>query len=186
MALTPRDKRALMILGAAAVVGLIYVFLFVLGGGEEEQAVLPPAGPGPSAEEPSPGAPAPPPPREPPPVELAFRGRDPFSPPGIFVSPTVGVSPTSPPPTSPPPTSPPPTSPPPTSPPVDGSTSVGDKDVVLLAVTTDGTGRIEVNGHASGELSAGDTFRGVEGLSVTTTCGRFEVGGQTFSLCVTE
>jgi hypothetical protein len=53
-------------------------------------------------------------------------------------------------------------------------------------VTTGGTVRIEVNGHASGQLSVGDTFRGVEVLSVTESCGRFELDGQTFSLCVAE
>jgi hypothetical protein len=63
---------------------------------------------------------------------------------------------------------------------------VGEKEVVLLEVTTGGTVRIEVNGHASGQLSVGDTFRGVEVLSVTESCGRFELDGQTFSLCVAE
>lgn len=174
MALTPRDKRVLMILGAAAVVALIYVFVFVLGGGEERQRAAPPTG-GTTAT-PSPEPTATPTPRDASAPVLTFTGRDPFSPPAAFVSPSAEASPS-------------------TTPPDDDGNGDGDgdgdgpnqqvggKDVTLLSITTGGKVQIQVDGSTSGLLSEGDTFRGVTVDAIGTTCADFSIDGEDFTLC---
>jgi hypothetical protein len=94
MALSARDKRAMMILGGVAGAALVvFLLMNVLGGGGGQEAAPPPdLGAGAPPAQPSPTA-TPSTPRETlPPVVLAG-ARDPFSPPPIFVSPGGGVAP---------------------------------------------------------------------------------------------
>jgi hypothetical protein len=94
MALSARDKRAMMILGGVAGAALVvFLLMSVLGGGGGEEAAPPPdLGAGGPPAQPSPTA-TPSTPRETlPPVVLAG-ARDPFSPPPVFTSPGGGVAP---------------------------------------------------------------------------------------------
>jgi len=184
MALSPRDRRALMLLGAAAGVALLaFVFLNVLRGGGGEEAAPPPPPPI------STGGPTP---RETlPPVVLAG-SRDPFSiPPSLQTGsppPSGSVSP--PPPggtgTVPPP--PPPggtgTSPPPTTPGGGQSTTMGGHTVVLLDIFQGGTKvQVEVDGTVF-TVSVGETFDGNFRLvSISGSCARFVFGDEGFTLC---
>ncbi len=206
MPLSPRDKRALTILGGVAVVAVLFLFLFVLrgGGGPEEAALPTPTG---TVSPPPTVSPTETPRTTSPPVNLAS-DRDPFSiPPGLASpSPTGGeVSPsgtvttppttattppstsTTPPPTSPPPTSPPPTSPPPTSPPpvVTDTIEIGGHTVTLEHVNADkGRVQVKVDGQQweveEGGLFA-ETFKLVKILD--NGCARFLYGDQSFELC---
>jgi hypothetical protein len=194
MALSPRDRRALMLFGAAAGVALLaFVFLNVLRGGGGEEAAPPPvttAGP-----TPAPTVSPTPTPRETlPPVVLAG-SRDPFSippslqtgtppPPGGSVSPPPpGGTGTVPPP--PPPggtgTSPPP---PPTTPGGGQSTTMGGHTVVLLDIFQGGTKvQVEVDGTVF-TVSVGETFDGNFRLvSISGSCARFVFGDEGFTLC---
>ena len=199
MAMTPRDRRALMIFGAVAVAALVAYFLLLKpGGGEGAQ----PAAQGPTVTKSSP-APAPSagkkhkekdhaPRRSRPPALPPVGGHDPFSP-LVNASAGGGTSPppsgsTTPPPsgsTSPPPTVSPPGSPPPT--PGGGtSTKVGGHTVVLLDIfSRDGEqkAQISVDGDVS-VVSEGERFHGnFELVSIAGDCARMLYGDQSFILC---
>ena len=196
MALTDRDKKMLMILGGVAVVAVLYLFFFVLPGGDGGEVAEPtptgsatPTAPPTATETPRPTSP---------PIDLVG-DRDPFSiPPGLSPSPTGGgVSPTSTttptttasPTTTTSPTSPPPTSPPPTSPPPDGEPDdhilIGGHDVRLLDVFKGGKrAQVEVDGRVytvEEGATFDDTFRLVRIMD--GRCARFLFGDQSFELC---
>ncbi len=207
MALTDRDKKMLMILGGIAVVAVLYLFFFVLPGGDGGE-VAEPTPTGSATPTASPTATETPRPTSPP-IDLVG-DRDPFSiPPVLSPSPTGGgvsptststvsptsptsppTSPTSPPPTSPPPTSPPPTSPPPTSPPPppeepDDHILIGGHDVRLLDVFKNGKRvQVEVDGRVytvEEGATFDDNFKLVKILD--SRCARFLFGDQSFELC---
>ena len=190
MALSPRDRRALMLFGAAAGVALLaFVFLNVLRGGGGEEAPLPPISTG--GPTPTPTVTPTPTPRETlPPVVLAG-SRDPFSiPPSLQTgSPPPGGSVSPPPPgtgTAPPPpggTGTPPT-PTPTTPGGGQSTTMGGHTVVLLDIFQGGTKvQVEVDGTVF-TVSVGETFDGNFRLvSISGSCARFVFGDEGFTLC---
>ena len=186
MALSPRDRRALIIFGGVAGVALLaFLFLNVLrGGGGEEVASSPPVSTG--GPTPTPTITPTPTPRETlPPVVLAG-SRDPFSiPPALQTgSPPPGGS-VSPPPTgtgtTPPPTGPTPT---PTTPGGGQSTTVGGHTVVLLDIFSGGTkAQVEVDGTVY-TVSEGETFAGnFRLISISGSCARFVFGDEGFTLC---
>jgi len=186
MALSPRDRRALIIFGGVAGVALLaFLFLNVLrGGGGEEVASPPPVSTG--GPTPTPTITPTPTPRETlPPVVLAG-SRDPFSiPPALQTgSPPPGGS-VSPPPTgtgtTPPPTGPTPT---PTTPGGGQSTTVGGHTVVLLDIFSGGTkAQVEVDGTVY-TVSEGETFAGnFRLISISGSCARFVFGDEGFTLC---
>jgi hypothetical protein len=193
MALSPRDRRALTLLGAAAGVALLaFVFLNVLRGGGGEETAPPPPPISTGGPTPAPTVSPTPTPRETlPPVVLAG-SRDPFSiPPSLQTGsppPSGSVSP--PPPggtgTVPPP--PPPggtgTSPPPTTPGGGQSTTIGGHTVVLLDIFQGGTKvQVEVDGTVF-TVSVGETFDGNFRLvSISGSCARFVFGDEGFTLC---
>ena len=174
MALTPRDKRALMILGGAAVVGVLVLFVMMLGGGDGERAATTP----PAGTQPLPEATATPTPREASPRELTFTGRDPFSPPVVLVSPSGGASPSS--------------TVSPTQSPTGGgdggpSQNVGGRDVTLLNIFTRNgelRAQVEVDGTVY-TVSEGETFAANYELDSFTSqsCARFLYGDEPFTLC---
>jgi hypothetical protein len=196
MALSPRDRRALILLGAAAGVALLaFVFLNVLrGGGGEEVAPPPPISTG--GPTPAPTVSPTPTPRETlPPVVLAG-SRDPFSippalqtgspPPSGSVSPPPTGTGTTPPGTG---TTPPPTgtgtpTPTPTTPGGGQSTTIGDHTVVLIDIFKGGTKvQVEVDGTVF-TVSVGETFDGNFRLvSISGSCARFVFGDEGFTLC---
>ncbi|MFB3737409.1 MAG: hypothetical protein ACE14W_00410 [Candidatus Velamenicoccus archaeovorus] len=191
MALSDRDRRALIVLGAVAGVAIIaFILLNVLGGGGGTEA----GSPAPvitTSPAPSPSVSPTPTPRETlPPVVLAG-SRDPFSiPPALqtTAAPTASgsVGPT----TTPPPTggtsTPPPTSPTetPTTPGGGQSTKVGGHTVVLLDVFAGGTkAQVEVDGKVY-TVSEGQTFAGsFELVSISGECARLLFGDEAFTLC---
>jgi hypothetical protein len=190
MALSPRDRRALMLLGAAAGVALLaFVFLNVLrgGGGEEAVPPVPPISTG--GPTPTPTVSPTPTPRETlPPVVLAG-SRDPFSippslqtgspPPSGSVSPFPTVTGTAPPPTG---TGTP--TPTPTTPGGGQSTTMGGHTVVLIDIFHGGTKvQVEVDGTVF-TVSVGETFDGNFRLvSISGNCARFVFGDEGFTLC---
>lgn len=212
MALTPRDKRLLQVLGVVAGLALIFFVFTTVLGGDDDGDLATPTGPtggltGPSV---SPSATPSPTPRETlPPVDLAG-ARDPFSiPPGLELSPSGSVAPTdgatSPPPdgttTTPPPTgtttTPPPTgtttTPPPTGttsptppppPPVDDEITIGGHDVVLRQVNS---GRSRVQVSVDGRVwtvEEGALFdENFKLVNIDGDCARFLFGDQSFTLC---
>ncbi len=185
MALSPRDRRALILFGAAAGVALLaFVFLNVLrGGGGEEAAPPPPVSTG--GPTPTPSVSPTPTPRETlPPVVLAG-SRDPFSiPPALQTGTPPPSGSVSPPPTG---TGPPPTgspTPTPTTPGGGQSTTVGGHTVVLLDIFQGGTMvQVEVDGTVF-TVSEGETFDGNFRLvSISGSCARFVFGDEGFTLC---
>jgi len=185
MALSPRDRRALIIFGGVAGVALLaFLFLNVLRGGGGEEVASPPVSTG--GPTPTPTITPTPTPRETlPPVVLAG-SRDPFSiPPALQTgSPPPGGS-VSPPPTgtgtTPPPTGPTPT---PTTPGGGQSTTVGGHTVVLLDIFSGGTkAQVEVDGTVY-TVSEGETFAGnFRLISISGSCARFVFGDEGFTLC---
>jgi hypothetical protein len=187
MALSQRDRRAVIVLGAIAGLALV---LFVLkgvlgGGGGEEAASNPPIVGGPS---PQPTPSKSPKPRETlPPVVLAG-ARDPFSPPVLFASPSGGVSPSgtsSPTSTSsggPSSTS---TSPPPTAPGGGASGSLGGHTVVLDDIFAGGSkAQIEVDGTVY-TVNEGDRFAGNLRLeSISGSCVTVSSGSDSSTMCL--
>jgi hypothetical protein len=188
MALSQRDRRAVIAFGAVA--GLALVF-FVLkgvlgGGGGEEAASNPPIVAGPTTQ-PTPSKS--PKPRETlPPVALAG-ARDPFSPPAIFATPSGGVSPsgtststsTS---TETPGSST--TSPPPTAPGGGASGSLGGHTVVLVDIFPSGTkAQIEVDGTVY-TVDEGDRFAGgdLRLQSVNRSCVTVSSGSDASTMCL--
>jgi len=185
MALSPRDRRALILFGAVAGVALLaFVFLNVLrGGGGEEAASPPPVSTG--GPTPTPSVSPTPTPRETlPPVVLAG-SRDPFSiPPALQTGSPPPSGSVSPPPTG---TGPPPTgspTPTPTTPGGGQSTTVGGHTVVLLDIFQSGTMvQVEVDGTVF-TVSEGETFDGNFRLvSISGSCARFVFGDEGFTLC---
>jgi hypothetical protein len=185
MALSSRDRRALMIFGGVAGVALLaFVFLNVLrGGGGEEAASPPPVSTG--GPTPTPTVTPTPTPRETlPPVVLAG-SRDPFSiPPALQTGSPPPSGSVSPPPTG---TGPPPTgspTPTPTTPGGGQSTVVGGHTVVLLDIFQSGTMvQVEVDGTVF-TVSEGETFDGNFRLvSISGSCARFVFGDEGFTLC---
>jgi hypothetical protein len=180
MALSPRDKRAVTILGGIAGVALVgFLLMTVLGGGGGEEAAIPPVlggGGGPSA------SPTPSTPRQTlPPVVLAG-SRDPFSPPPVFASPSGGVSPSSggtggggtgtPTQT-------------PTAPGGGSSSTLGGHTVVLDTIFDHGTkAQIEVDGTVF-TVTVGHTFdTNFRLASISGACARVEFGDHAATICL--
>jgi hypothetical protein len=196
MALSPRDRRALIALGAAAGIALLaFVYLNVLRGGGGEEPSPPPISTG--GPTPAPTVSPTPTPRETlPPVVLAG-ARDPFSippvlqtgtpPPGGGVAPPPTGTVTVPPPTgtgtAPPPGTGTPT-PTPTTPGGGQSTTIGGHTVVLIDIFQDGTKvQVEVDGTVF-TVSLGERFDGNFRLvSISGNCARFVFGDEGFTLC---
>lgn len=207
MALTDRDRRALIILGAVAGVALVaFVLLKLLGGGGGQAAApLPPTIGAPTT---SPTPSVTPTPRETlPPVVLAG-ARDPFSiPPELSPTPSGGVGPSAPPggttttpPTTPPTTvpppppttvPPPPTAPPPTGPPTmppapPGDTTVVGGHTVTLQFVNAKAEKVKVKVDRQVwivERGArfDDNFKLV---AIDGRCARFLFGDEAFELCL--
>jgi hypothetical protein len=192
MALSPRDKRAVTILGGVAGVALVaFLLMNVLGGGGGENAASPtPIVSGGPVTQPSP-TPTPSTPRETlPPVVLAG-ARDPFSPPPIFASPSGGVSPSSGgggtststgTPTSTGTQSPTQT---PTTPGGGASSTLGGHTVVLDDIFDNGTkAQIEVDGTVY-TVTVGHTFDSNFRLaSISGSCARVQFGDQAADICL--
>lgn len=184
MALSPRDRRALIILGGVAGVAVVaFLLLNILGGGGGQETGLP--SPPPIGSTPPPTVSPTPTPRPTlPPVALAG-SRDPFSIPPSLQSgspgPSGSVSPTGSA-TSPPPTSPTPT---PTSPGRGQSKTIGGHTVILLDIFDNGTRvQVEVDGTVY-TRSVGQSFaRNFRVVSTSGRCARFLFGDQGFTLCL--
>ncbi len=185
MALSPRDRRALIIFVAVAGVALLaFLYLNVLRGGGGEEAAPPAVSTG--GPTPTPTVSPTPTPRETlPPVVLAG-SRDPFSiPPALQTGAPPPSGSVGPPPTgtgTPPPTGTP--SPTPTTPGGGQSTTVGGHTVVLLDIFQGGTkAQVEVDGTVF-TVSEGETFDGNFRLvSISGSCARFVFGDEGFTLC---
>jgi hypothetical protein len=198
VAMTSRDRRALIIFGTVAVAALVAYFLLLKpGGGGGEQ---PAAAGGPSVTKTSP-APAPSagkthrtPRRSRPPALPPVGGHDPFSPlvnasAGGGTSPAPSGGSTSPAPTGTGTSSPPPVSPPgnPGSTPSGGTaTRVGGHTVILIDVFSRGgeqRAQVSVDGDVS-VVSEGQTFHGnFQLVSISGDCARMLFGDQSFILC---
>ncbi|HEX7463316.1 MAG TPA: hypothetical protein VF382_00240 [Actinomycetota bacterium] len=193
MALSPRDKRALIILGAAAGVAVVaFVLLKVLGGGGGEEAASPtPVVTGGPTTAPSPTESPTPTPRETLPPVVVAGARDPFSVPPVLETqtPSGSVSPSTGPSGSPTtsPTGSPTTSPTetPTAPGGGSSTTVGGHTVVLVSIYSGGTkAQVEVDGKVY-NVSEGGTFGdNFKLVSISGSCARFLYGDQSFTLCL--
>lgn len=171
MALSPRDRRALIILGGVAGAAIVvFVLLSVLRGGGGEEAQPTPVEPG----TPTPAPTATPTPRQTLPPMVLAGSRDPFSIPPALQSPGGGVSPS-------PGGSPSPT---PTTPGGGSSTTVGGHTVVLLDIFADGTrAQVEVDGDVF-TVSVGETFDdNFRLVSISGECARFVFGDEGFTLC---
>jgi hypothetical protein len=186
MALSDRDRRALIVLGAVAGVAIIaFLLLNVLGGGGGTEA----GSPTPvitTSPSPAPSVSPTPTPRETlPPVVLAG-SRDPFSiPPALQTTaspaPSGSVGPTTPPPSG--TTTPTPTETP-TTPGGGQSQKIGGHTVVLLDVFAGGTkAQVEVDGKVY-TVSEGQTFAdNFKLVSISGECARFLFGDEAFTLC---
>jgi hypothetical protein len=177
MPMSPRDRRALILLGSVLVVAAVVFFLFVMRGSEGEPAgsvqgpvaapVAPPASPSPAQTQPAP-------------ERLVFTGRDPFDPSqgGGTIQPLGGSS-------GPAPHVAPPGTPPP-APPGGSSANVGGKTVVLLDIFIQGgeeMAQVEVDGTVY-TVGEGDSFDDNYRLvSITGSCADFLYGDQSFTLC---
>lgn len=175
MALSPRDRRAVMILGGvagAAIVVLVLLSVLRGGGGEEAQPTpVEPGGP-----TPAPTATATPTPRPTLPPMVLAGSRDPFSIPPALQTPGGGVSP--------PPGGTGTPTPTPTAPGGGSSTTVGGHTVVLLDIFADGTrAQVEVDGDVF-TVSVGETFDdNFRLVSISGECARFVFGDEGFTLC---
>jgi len=187
MALSLRDRRALILFGAVAGVALLaFLYLNVLRGGGGEEAAPPAVSTG--GPTPTPTVSPTPTPRETlPPVVLAG-SRDPFSiPPALQTGAPPPSGSVGPPPTgtgTPPPTGTGTPSPTPTTPGGGQSTTVGGHTVVLLDIFQGGTkAQVEVDGTVF-TVSEGETFDGNFRLvSISGSCARFVFGDEGFTLC---
>lgn len=184
MPLTPRDKRALIILGVIAGVAVaVFLVLNLFGGGDEEEQALPTPSVAPTVA-PSPTVSVSPTPRQTPPPVAG--GRDPFSiPPELAPTPGGGESPTG---TTTPPTTTSPTTSPPTSPGGGSSATVDGHTVVLLDIfTRNGVqkAQVEVDGTVY-TVDVGESFDdGFRLTSISGDCADFVSGdGEDFTLCV--
>jgi hypothetical protein len=196
MAMTSRDKRALMILGGVAGVAVVfYLLTSVLGGGGGDEAAEPPPTVT-TAPQPVPSPTPSPTPRETLPPVVMAGDRDPFSIPPTLQSPGGGVSPTGAPtipgtsPTQAPTQSPTqgPTQGPtqaPTAPGSGASATIGGHIVVLLDVFDNGTkAQIEVDGTVY-TVDEGSRFDDNFRLnSIQGGCANIVYGDESFTLCV--
>ncbi len=180
MALSPRDRRALIILGviAAAVLGF---FILTRGGAPPPEEAAPPSPPPPPGVAPSP-SPEPRPPRF-----TFFSGRDPFLP--LVVEAVPGETPTGEEPAAPEQ----PTGEPVAEPPAgaeqqapEAGATVGGRSVTLIDIIQQDGGQVaqvEVDGQpyvvAEGEQFA-DNFR-LD--SIQGGCANFVFGDEAFTLC---
>src|SRR3990172_9408617 len=154
MALSPRDRRAVMILGGVAGAAIVvFVLLSVLRGGGGEEAQPTPVEPG--GPTPAPTATATPTPRPTLPPMVLAGSRDPFSIPPALQTPGGG-----------------------------SSTTVGGHTVVLLDIFADGTrAQVEVDGDVF-TVSVGETFDdNFRLVSISGECARFVFGDEGFTLC---
>jgi hypothetical protein len=197
MAISTRDRRALIVFGAIVVVavGAYFLLLKPHAGKTTPQARSTTPAAGSTSPAPAPSTSSRSTPRTPPPV-FAPGAKDPFSP---LVNPSGGGGPSTtgaspPPPTTPPASTPPPTHEPSVSPPASPSsvppggtgTHVAGHTVVLLDIfVRNGVDKaqVEVDGKAY-TVTEGDTFAdGFELVSIGGTCATFQHGGQQFVLC---
>jgi hypothetical protein len=173
MPMSPRDRRALMIFGAIAVVAVAAFFLFFRKGSETPQQSLPPR---PQVQQPE-VTPSPSPSKKPAKQVLVFSGRDPFDPSqggGSVAAPagSAGVTP--------------PGSP--SSGPSGGSSqNVGGKTVVLVSIFTQGgaeMAQVEVDGNVY-TVGEGDSFDdGYRLVTIDGSCANFTYNTSTsFTLC---
>ena len=190
MALSPRDKRAVMIFGGVAGLALVaFLLLKVLGGGGgEETAAPPPTVPG-GTTEPSPTT-TPKTPRETLPPVLLAGARDPFSPPAVLVSASGGVSPSSSgtggsvAPSGTGGSTQGPTSSP-TAPSGGASSTIGSRTVVLVDIFDSGTrAQIEVDGTVY-TVDEGEDFDGNLRLSsISGSCATVQGSGDSATICL--
>ncbi len=183
MALSPRDRRALMILGGVAGAAIVvFVLLSVLRGGGGEEAQPTPVEPG--TPTPAPTATATPTPRQTLPPMVLAGSRDPFSIPPALQTPGGGVSPPPGGTGTPPPGGTGTPTPTPTAPGGGSSTTVGGHTVVLLDIFADGTRvQVEVDGDVF-TVSVGETFDdNFRLISISGECARFVFGDEGFTLC---
>jgi hypothetical protein len=180
MAISKRDRRNLMILGAIVAVAAIYMLFFSGGGskatsgapattGAQAAVVVPTPTPTPSGSDPS--------------EALVFSGRDPFLPllgattdtatpiPGASTTPSVS-----------------PAGSPPSGPTGGSSTTIGGHTVVLVDIFSSGgvqKVQVEVDGTVY-TVTAGDSFNDSFQLSsIDGDCANFLFGDQPFTLCQT-
>ncbi len=181
MALSDRDRRSLIILGAVAGAAVLFFLVrMLLGGGGDEQVQDAPTTQPTGVEAASPSPSATPSPRQTPPPILLVGQRDPFSVPPVL-------------------------SPQPSGSPSDGgggdgdgdgggdggdgdgsSTTIGGHDVSLLDIFAGGTkAQVEVDGTVY-TVSEGDTFAGgdFQLVSISGDCARFLFGDEAFTLCL--
>ena len=186
--MTKRERNMLMVLGAVALVALLFFVFVVLGGDETDPATAPaqpvssppaiPATPGTGVGEPT---------EEPPRAVTFFGGRDPFVP---LIAPTTAPTASPGPNGSPLPT---------TSPPPDGGTDGSDgtggdptdddgiavtgRPVVLIDVLDESSVQVEVEGDPV-TVSEGQRFaQRYQVVSVEANCARFLYGDESFTLC---
>ena len=180
MALSTRDRRALLLLGGVMVVAAIAYFLFVSGGSKKAVPSSAVGTTGSIATVPTTPTPTPstsPTPSENAEEKLVFTGRDPFQPVGANV---VTVPPASESPSVSPAGSPP------SGPTGGSSTSIGGHTVVLIDIFTSGganKAQVEVDGtvYTGG---VGDSFSDNFMLeSIDDGCADFLFGDDPFTLC---
>lgn len=184
MAMTERDRRALIILGVIAAIAVVFFLVTQVlgGGGGDEEAAPVPAPAGGTAPEPAPTTE--PPPEKPPREVVNFTGRDPFSTPPELVtaSPSAtGTETTS-------PTTTETTEAAPTAPRGDQSANVAGRQVTLDTVYTHGNEArvtVEVDGKVYDEAVGGTFDRSYEVRSIDTAagCATFLYGDESFRLC---
>jgi len=182
--MTKRERTMLMVLGAVALVALLFFVFFVLGGEEtpEETAPTLPVS-SPPAIQATPGTGVGEPTDEPPRAVTFFGGRDPFVP---LIAPSPDPTSGTPAPNgSPLPTgSPPPDGGTPPPDPTDGDgIGVTGRPVVLVDVIDESSVQVEVEGEPL-TVSEGQRFaRSYQVLSVEASCARFLYGDESFTLC---
>jgi hypothetical protein len=178
MALSKKDRRKLLVLGAVVAVFAVSYMLFFSGGGSKPTAGAPlSTGPQSAVVVPTPT----PTPSGEPGEALVFSGRDPFLP----LLGTVSTTPISGGSTTP---SVSPAGSPPSGPTGGSSTTIGGHTVVLVDIFTSGgvqKVQVEVDGTVY-TVSAGDSFNdSFELSSVDGDCANFLFGDQPFTLCQT-
>jgi hypothetical protein len=163
--LQPRERALIIIVGAIALLAVVYLLLFSGGGGEPESfpTFRPTSRPTTSATPtPTPAVPE---------TDEVFEGKDPFRP--LVVSGGIGPTPA-------------PGGSPGTGGPSSGGAS-GSQRVTLVEITGSGSNRtatVEVD-STEYTVKEGDTFAGSYRVKdLTSTCGTFVFGDETFTLCV--